>query len=250
MGRLDLDMDKPTIPLYMKIYEKIQQKIVDSSYETGSFLPSESEFQEIFNVSRITVRRALSDLEHDGYIKRIKGKGTQVLPKKHFSDLYQLSGFSEDAKNSGDEPSSIILKCEIQQASVTVANFLQIEPNQDIYYLKRLRLLNGRISGIFETFISKEFDFEINVDKFSDKTSLYDFYENHGVSLGYASETIEATMATPSLKRDMFMDKDEPIFIRERITYDSYNTPIEYSKNFYKANGYKYVVRLHRGVLK
>lgn len=243
-------MNDVVIPLYMKIYEKIQQKIVDSTYPTGGLLPSESELQEIFNVSRITVRRALSDLEHDGYIKRIKGKGTIVLPKKKYSDLYQLSGFTEDAVNSGDDPSSIILKCEVQQASVSVAMFLQIEPNEDVYYLKRLKLLNGRISGIFETYISQRFNFKIDVNKFNDKTSLYDFYEENGVYLGYASETIEAIMATPTLKRDMYLDKDEPIFYRERITYDISNNPIEYSKNYYKANGYKYAVRLHRGVAK
>ncbi len=66
------------------------------------------------------------------------------------------------------------------------------------------------------------------------------------MKLGTASETIEAIMSTPAIRKDMFLDKDEPIFYRERITYDSRNIPIEYSKNYYKANGYKYVVRLHR----
>ncbi|MEA4820782.1 MAG: GntR family transcriptional regulator [Erysipelotrichales bacterium] len=239
-----------SIPLYMKIYEKIQHGIADSTYSVGSLLPSEAELQELYNVSRITVRRALSDLEHDGFIQRIKGKGTIVLPKKQYSDLYELTGFSEDAKNSGDTPSSVILKCEVQQASVTVANFLQIEPNEDVYYLKRLKLLNGRISGIFETYITQRLNFKIDVNKFSDKTSLYDYYEENGVFLGYASETIEAIMATSTLKREMFLDKEEPIFYRERITYDNKNVPIEFSKNFYKANGYKYVVRLHRGISK
>ncbi len=239
--------EKKNVPLYMEIYNELQRKISDSTYPTGSYLPPEIELQDKFNVSRITIRRALSDLEHDGYIKRIKGKGTVVLPKKKYSDLYQLTGFNEDAKRSGDVPTSIILKCEELPASVSVAAFLQIEPNEMVYYLKRLRLINGRISGIFETYISKRFPFTIDVNKFSDKTSLYDFYEEHNVHLGEASETIEAIMTTPTIKREMFLEDDEPIFYRERITYDISNTPIEYSKNYYKANGYKYVVRLHRG---
>lgn len=243
-------MDNKTFPLYMKVYEQIQENILNATYPTGSFLPSESELQNIYNVSRITVRRALSDLEHEGCIKRIKGKGTIVLPKKKYSDLYELTGFSEDAMRSGDIPTSVILKFEIQQASVNVASFLQINPNEDVYYLKRLKLLNGRISGIFETYITQRLNFEIDVNKFNTSVSLYDFYEENGEFLGYATETLEAIMATPTLKREMYLEKDEPIFYRERITYNKNNIPIEYSKNYYKANGYKYVVRLHRGEVK
>ena len=65
----------------MVIYEELIKKIEDSTYGVGSYLPSESELQDIYKVSRITVRRALTDMEHDGYIKKIKGKGAVVLPK-------------------------------------------------------------------------------------------------------------------------------------------------------------------------
>ena len=241
-------MENKQMPLYMVVYEELKKKIADSTYPVGSYFPSETELQEIYKVSRITVRRALADLEHDGYIKKIKGKGAVILPKKKYSDLYELTGFAEDAQRNGDEPTSIILKCETQTASIMVAAFLQIEPNEDVYYLKRLRLLNGRISGIFETYITKRLGFTIDTEKFGATTSLYDFYESCGVHIDTATETIEAIMTTPQIRKDMFLDKDEPIFYRERITYNDLNIPIEYSKNYYKGNGYKYVVRMHRGL--
>lgn len=234
-------------PLYQTIYEEIYHKISDSTYAVGSYLPSEAELQKMYGVSRITVRRVFTDLEHDGFIKKIKGKGAVVLPKKKYSDLYELTGFSEDAKRDGYKPSSIILKCEIQRAPVSVAEFLQIEPEEEVFYLKRLRLLNGRISGIFVTYISTRFGLPLDPDQFDSETSLYDFYEQHGVHLGNATETIEAIMTTPEIRKDMFLEKDEPIFYRERITYNDINIPIEYSKNYYRANRYKYVVRMHRG---
>lgn len=241
-------METKQMPLYMVIYEELKKKITDSSYPVGSYLPSETELQEIYHVSRITVRRALTDMEHDGYIKKIKGKGAKVLPKKKYSDLYELTGFTEDAQRNGDDPASIILKCEVQPASIMVATFLQIEPNEDVYYLKRLKLLNGRISGIFETYITQRLGFTIDTDRFGASVSLYDYYESCGVHIDSATETIEAIMTTPQIRKDMFLDKDEPIFYRERITYNDMNVPIEYSKNYYKANGYKYVVRMHRGL--
>jgi len=239
-------MTAKNVPLYMEIYKDLQKKIFDKEYPVGTTLPSELELQKQYNVSRITMRRALSDLEHDGIISRKRGKGTVVLAPKKFSDLYVLTGFNEDARKHGDIPSSIILKCEEQPASVAIAEALHIEPNENIYYLKRLRLINGRISGIFETFISERFGFSIDVNKFDATTSLYEYYENNGVHIADATETIEAIEPTAQLKNELFLSRDEPIFFRKRITYDQNHMPIEISNNYYKANGYKYVVHLYR----
>ena len=71
-------MENKQMPLYMVVYEELKKKIADSTYPVGSYFPSETELQEIYKVSRITVRRALADLEHDGYIKKIKGKGAVI----------------------------------------------------------------------------------------------------------------------------------------------------------------------------
>lgn len=234
------------VPLYMVIYKDLQAKIANQTYKVGCTLPSELELQKQYKVSRITIRRALSDLEHDGIISRTRGKGTIVLAPKKYTDLYLLTGFNEDARKHGDVPSSIILNCEEQPASVAVAEALNIEPGEMTYFLRRLRLINGKISGIFETNISERFNFTIDVTDLDSSMSLYDFYESNGVEVCDATETIEAIMPNSQLKNELFLTKEEPIFFRKRITYDQNHKPIELSNNFYKANGYKYIVHLHR----
>lgn len=232
--------------LYQIIYEDIYRKILDSTYEVGTYLPSEAELQKLYDASRITVRRALNDLAQDGYIKRLKGKGSIVQPRKRYSDLYDLSGFTEDAKRQGKKASSIILSAETVPAPIYVSELLQINPEEEVFYLKRLRLLNGRIYGYFKTYISTRLGLPLDPDQFDSDTSLYDFYEQNGVHIWDATETIEAIMATPEIKKDMFLEKDQPIFLRERITYNDLNQPIEFSRNYYKADRYKYVVRMHK----
>ena len=133
--------NKEKKPLYQTIFDEIVRKISDSTYPVGSYLPSEAVIQKTYDVSRITARRVLSDLESEGYTKKIKGKGSVVLPKKKYSDLYELTGFTEDAKSNGAKSSSIILKSEVRPASSTVAEFLQIEPGEDIFYLKRFIMM-------------------------------------------------------------------------------------------------------------
>lgn len=239
-------MNSKETPLYKEIYDDLKQKILNNEYKENAILPTEAELIEKYEVSRITMRRALSDLEHDGLIKRTRGKGTVVLPKKKYRDLYQLKSFSEEARENNDVPTSIIVNCEEQPCSAGVAEYLDIDTDEPVYYLCRLRLINGRINGVFETYISKRFNFKLDVDNFDGNQSLYDFYENNGVMIGDANETIEAIMAPQHIKKMMFMDNDEPIFYRERVTFDVNGRPIEFSKNYYKANGYKYFIKMHR----
>ena len=81
---------------------------------------------------------------------------------------------------------------------------------------------------MFETYISQRLGFTLDINKFDSKTSLYDFYEKNGILIGEATETIEAIMPTQNIKRDLFMDEDERIFYRQRITYSKNNEPIEF----------------------
>ncbi len=239
-------MNNKETPLYKSIYDDLKEKIQNNYYKEGTILPTELELVDRYQVSRITMRRALSDLEHDGLIKRIRGKGTVVLPKKKYRDLYQLKSFTEEAKENNDIPTSIIIKCEERPCPANVAEMLDINPDENIYYLCRLRLINGRINGVFETFISERIGFKLNVENFDGNQSLYDFYESNGVVIGEANETIEAIIVPPYIKKMMFMDNDEPIFYRERVTFNDIGIPIEFSKNYYKANGYKYFIKMHR----
>ena len=70
-------------PLYMKIYEIILSRIETGQYPENSSLPSELDFQKEFNVSRITIRRSLKDLEDAGYISRKRGKLGRPVGSRH-----------------------------------------------------------------------------------------------------------------------------------------------------------------------
>lgn len=232
------------IPLYMKIYEIIRARIEEGKYPENSSLPSELDFQKEFNVSRITIRRSLKDLEDAGYISRKRGKLARVMPKRTYSNLGEVLGFTTSSKSSGERPSSIIIRFGVEAANSIVSEYLQLPLGSDVYFLKRLRLRNGRIIGIHETYIHPSVGSRIRQEDLDENTSLYQLYENLGVEIGCADETIEAKIASRQLKQELFLNEDEPIMYRERITYAADNTPLEYSQNNYRANDYKYIVHL------
>ena len=149
--RLDKDSK---VPIHQQLYSYIKERIAEGFYKENEIIPSEKEMQEMFEVSRITVRRAISDLEHDGYLIKRKGRGTIVCPQKKERDMSVFNSFSGDAKVKGDKPGSIILHCKEVEASVKIAEMLQVETGEKVYFLKRLRLLNGRIIALNETYVS------------------------------------------------------------------------------------------------
>ncbi len=240
---------KEGAPLYLQIYKELQKRIENGIYKENELLPSEASLQAEFNVSRITIRRSLQDLELAGFIKVQKGKGAMVLANRKYTDLVGVSSFSQDAMKSGERPSSIILEFEEMKASGIVCDYLQLQEGADIYRLKRLRLKNGRIIGMNEQFISRQTGFEVHADVLNEKTSIYALYEEQGLHIERAVESIEAVMPSTALRKELYMNEGEPLFRRERITYDYKNRPLELSINSYKADEYKYIITLKKDEL-
>lgn len=232
-------------PLYYQLYSILKERIIDGIYAVGSILPSESDMIQEFGVSRITIRRALSDLENDGYIEKRKGKGSIVLRMRLERPLTVFNSFSGDALARGDRPSSIVLSLERVPAGVHVAERLGIPASSDVYALIRLRLLNGRIVALHKSYIRTDLGFEVSPEDFGEDTSLYSFLEERGVVLGSADETVEARLASSELRRYLFIDEQScAVVYKERVTYDSRMMPVEFSENSYRGDQYKYSVHI------
>lgn len=233
-------------PIHHQLYKLLKASLEKGEYPEGSIIPSEAELQQQFQISRITVRRAIADLEHDGFVKRQRGIGTVVVPKKNTRDLTHFQGFSANAKEMGKRPGSIILVCNEVEASVKVSEMLRLNSREKVCYLKRLRLLDGKLLAVHETYISLRFGFTVLPEDFDSNTSLYDYLERKGMVLGSANETNEAKMPSNDLKRELYLSDNEPIYYSERITYDIQGNPLEYSENSYIASRYKYNIHLEK----
>ena len=109
------------IPLYTQIREVLRARILDGTYQPHQQMPSEGDMINLFGVSRITVRQALSDLQNEGLIFRIHGKGTFVSKPKAFQDLGRLQGFGEAMRQMGYETYSKVLSIKTVKAEAQVA---------------------------------------------------------------------------------------------------------------------------------
>ena len=101
------------VPLYQQLSEKIKQQITDGKLKAGDKLMTEAEFSQHFEVSRITVRKAIELLADDGFVVRKQGIGTFVAEKKlHRVVDNQIISFTEMSKMDGHVPSAELITVE------------------------------------------------------------------------------------------------------------------------------------------
>jgi GntR family transcriptional regulator len=130
------------VPFYAQIKEVLRARILNGVYKPHQQMPSESEMIQAFNVSRITVRQVLNDLQKEGLIFKIHGKGTFVSKAKAFQELGHLQGFAEAMSRIGHEIYNRLLGLKTVAASAAVAERLQIEPRMPVTEIRRARYLN------------------------------------------------------------------------------------------------------------
>ena len=234
------------MPMYHQLYLILKDQIRSGVYEEGKLIPSEAKLQSEFGVSRITVRRAISELEIDGYVQRKKGKGSIVMTREKYRDIFAFKSFSDDTKDKGETPGSVVLEIKRIKANNQVSRALNIKPGEEVLFLKRLRLMSGRVVALHDTFVNLNHVHGLEDEKNNTSLSLYEYYETHGVELSHAEETIEVMMPSPDIQQHLFISSHEPVFYRERITYDTDGHAIEFSQNHYRGDRFKYALRMEK----
>ena len=166
------------MPAYYQTKMRILDMIKQDDYEVGDKLPMDSDFCEMYGVSRITVRRALTELEQEGYIERIQGKGSYLRFKVLDQNISKFYSFNDEITKMGMVPSSVFLKLDLVEADKNISEMLGIKERDLLYLLERLRLANDIIIAYDRSYLPKYivpgFDKEMILDG-----SLYDAMDRH-----------------------------------------------------------------------
>jgi len=232
-----------SIPIYRQIEGQIEQRIKDGSWPPGTMLPSETALAANVGISVMTVRQAMSHLVNKGLIYREKGRGTFVSPLPLVHPLQRLNSFSEDMQVRGLRPSSQLLVFESCPAPDFVAEYLDCAPGQPVLHIKRLRLADERPVGVHDAYLPR---LDIDLTELNRVGSLYRLLEQKGVDLVEAEEHLYGIAADFEFAGLLKFPKGAPLLQLMRISWDRQRVPIEVVQAIYRANFYRYTVRLHR----
>ena len=120
--------------------EKLRQDIMSRDLGSSGKLPPEEQMAKNLNVSRVTIRSALKDLEQEGLVFRIHGKGTFMNPeaRRIRANLGELSEFSSVIQKNGYAPRMRLLRVCTEPAAEITAKWLHLAPGAELIRVEKL----------------------------------------------------------------------------------------------------------------
>ncbi len=217
---------EPSIPLHLAISEKLRSQIFEGQYAPGEQLPSEHRLMEQFEVSRITVRRAIANLISQGLVVSQRGKG--VFVKEQRKVVRSLSNplmfFDEDMQRQGAVASIRSLSFEKVVAPVSVCDTLQLPQNETVYCQKKI-ILTDQIPVSYDvTYIPLKIGNTFAQELQS--SLIYPTLDQRGVSIERVETTLECTHATLDVSQYLEIPLGAPLLVNRYTTYTSHNHPI------------------------
>ncbi|WP_045518152.1 GntR family transcriptional regulator [Neobacillus niacini] len=233
------------VPIYHQLEEYIKQQIENGILMEETVIPSEREYAQTFQISRMTVRQAINNLVSEGYLKRQKGRGTFVNKKKVEQELQGMTSFTEDMLSRGMSPSSTLLSFQIIPADKKTAFDLKIEENESVYKIKRIRLADGAPMALETAYIPVEIVPGLTEE--NSNLSLYQYIEEIlSLSITEATQEIEASIASSNDAEALEINIGDPILLIERISYLQNGIPFELVKSTFRADRYRFIHSMKR----
>lgn len=214
---------------YELIAERIEELIENGQYEAGDKLPSVEILRSEFNVSKSTIINALKSLEKEGLIYQARGSGIYVRnPKRDgYLNLFTADGFSDDLK--GHDVTSKVLKIAEIKPEEHIKTQLKLQDNETVYYVERIRYVDGKVFCIETSYFSKNVVLYMNEEIANG--SIFDYVENNlKVKVGFTDIYFKIDKLSASDAEHLQLNEGDPSLEYEQIFYTSTGIPFDYSK--------------------
>lgn len=238
------------VPLYKQLFHYLNSAIESNQLKPGDRIPSENELAKEFNISRVTIRRALQELSHQEKIVSVPGKGSFVLKPK-IEPLTALTSFSENMRAQGYEPSYRDTVVTFISPTKQIQSHLKVSEKERVLHIHRLMLADGIPMAIQNVYLAERVyrrNPSLFIPEILNQISLYKIFELElGLSLFRADEWVDASKATQEEADLLHIKKDDLVLVIDRVTYSTTEPdPIEFVHQLYNDSRYRYKVELFR----
>ena len=224
-------------PLYVQIQEYIADLVLSGKLKPEAKIQSERDFSEELGVSRMTVRKALTELVREGLLERRHGSGTYVAKPRVTYESQELTNYIQAMSDRNIAAASQLLEFSEVAASRRLAEQLQVEIGHPLYRLVILRFAN-RVPVLLERVsipcsrcpALEEWDLE--------KNAIIDLLMRvYGLKASRISQTFEAVSAEETIAQQLRVDEGFPLLMLTRILYDTgEGRPVLFSQDFFRSD--------------
>lgn len=237
---------KEGIPRHSQISHWLRKKIEEAEYKPDEKLPSENELATMFDVSRVTIRRALQSLESDSVIYRCQGLGSFVSDNRTPHNLVRLTDFNEDMAKAGLDASSEVRDFKTVDAPAWLAGILGIGEGSKVLQIDRLRLGNSEPVAFDSTWLPILYGQLLNKEQLQNTTIYKSLEENYNIPIIRGCYRISAELADEQLADELKVEIRSPLLLIDRTTFTIGEKPVYYQKRYYRSDRVMYEMTLER----
>lgn len=228
-------------PLYAQLMKAIKDSIQNGQYKAGDQIPTEKELSEMYDVSRITVRKTIDELCAQGFLVKRQGKGTFVEAPKIYRKVERDNNvsFSESCRVNGRKPSSHVISCCTMEAEEWQMDFFQLKTSQSLYHIERI-LSADDLPIIYEHiyFLVDRFP-EFQVQWLEDGSMFRLLKEEYHVTgLEKVRSTVEVRLVSQAMAGYLRMNVGEPVMILKSYMSDNNENPLYISYEIIAGSRY------------
>ncbi|MFP5111667.1 GntR family transcriptional regulator [Bacillaceae bacterium C204] len=229
------------VPLYRQVELVLEEKIKSKQWDIGYQLPTEQELADLFDVSTITVKRAVIELVNKGYLYRQRGKGTFVAGTTNEQDITAIFSLVTEEEEHPHE----LISFSIEDSDREVAEKLGLEPKTKIFKIKRLKIEKNEPVTLEYTYLPYELCTSLTPDDINNELIYNILRKKFHISLGKAKLFIKPYIALDEKADRLHIEPGTPVFKWERFTYSKQGEIVEYSKFYDRQDKITYYTEIN-----
>jgi len=223
-------------PRYQQLKDLIIGRISAGDLRPSDRVPSENELVESMSVSRMTANRALRELNDEGYVERIVGRGTFVSDFRSQSHLLEVQNIADEIHSRGHNHSSVVIRQSLQHARGEVARALNVEQGTDVFHLLLVHYENGSPIQVEDRHVLASFAPDCLDQDF--ETVTPSAYLTSIAALQEAEQVVRASMANGAVRQHLNIPEDEPVLVVIRRTW-SKARPVTFARLHHPGSRYE-----------
>ncbi len=223
-------------PLYRQLMQRIRADIASGLYPVQTRIPSEAELGEKYQVSRVTVRKALAELTSEGLLRRMQGKGTYVCAPRLKSNLREVTSFHESCRMMGCKPGAKVISAQVIRAEDDLREKLAITTDEAVEII-RLRTADGEPVMLETNRFPMSYAFLLAADQTG---SLYHQLAQRGIEAASGVHEISLCYATAHQAKLLEVEVGAALLMLEQIIFDQNGAPLHTSRQVIRGDRFTF----------
>lgn len=226
---------------YLTIYSDIEDQIKKGIIKANTLLPSENELKEQYNTSRETIRKALNLLSQNGYIQKLRGKGSIVIDINKFDfPVSGLVSFKELTDKMGNKPRTIVNELSLQKPENWLKQQLHLSSKDQVWKIVRTREIGGEKIILDKDFIVKKF--VPTLTKEICEHSIYYHIENElNLTISFAKKEIVVEEPTAEDQELLNLDGYHNVVVIKSLVYLEDASVFQYTESRHRPDKFRFV---------